>query len=44
MTIFGDDLKIMGNSLDCNMMPTKTSESLFKKNSFNQVLLSAGHL
>ena len=22
MTIFGDDLKIMGNSLDCNMMPT----------------------
>ena len=22
MTIFGDDLKVMGNSLDCNMMPT----------------------
>ena len=22
MTIFGGDLKIMGNSLDCNMMPT----------------------
>lgn len=31
MTIFSGDLKIMGNSLDCNMMPTKTSENLFKK-------------
>ena len=42
--MFGGDLKVMGNSFDCNMMSTETSENLFNQNLFDQVSLFAGHL